>query len=88
MEFDETGAPHQVVMLENKHDGKVVAINKDADNVIAKVHRHITSISIPVTKCNKSFRLNLHLKWFSLILRYIHVTTTFFILTDSALISI
>ena len=48
MEFDETGAPHQVVMLENKHDGKVVAINKDADNVIAKVH-HITSISIPVT---------------------------------------
>ena len=85
MEFDETGAPHQVVMLENKHDGKVVAINKDADNVIAKVH-HITSISIPVTKCNKSVRLNLHFKWFSLILRYIHVTTTFFILTDSALI--
>ena len=62
MEFDETGAPHQVVMLENKHDGKVVAINKDADNVIAKVHRHITSISIPVTKCNKSVRLKLHLK--------------------------
>ena len=61
MEFDETGAPHQVVMLENKHDGKVVAINKDADNVIAKVH-HITSISIPVTKCNKSVRLKLHLK--------------------------
>ena len=61
MEFDETGAPHQVVMLENKHDGKVVAINKDADNVIAKVH-HITSISIPVTKCNKSVRLNLHFK--------------------------
>lgn len=61
MEFDATGAPHQVVMLENKHDGKVVAINKDADNVIAKVH-HITSISIPVTKCNKSVRLNLHLK--------------------------
>ena len=87
MEFDETGAPHQVVMLENKHDGKVVAINKDADNVIAKVH-HITSISIPVTKCNKSVRLNLHLKWFrlSLILGYIHVTTTFFIRTDSALI--
>ena len=72
MEFDETGAAHQVVMLENKHDGKVVAINKDEDNVIAKVH-HITSISI-------------HLKWFSLILGYIHVTTTFFILTDSALI--
>ena len=61
MEFDETGAPHQVVMLENKHDEKVVAINKDADNVIAKV-RHITSISIPVTKCNKSVRFNLHLK--------------------------
>lgn len=36
MEFDETGAAHQVVMLENKHDGKVVAINKDEDNVIAK----------------------------------------------------
>ena len=88
MEFDETGAPHQVVMLENKHDGKVVAINKDADNVIAKVRRHITSISISVAKCNKSVRLNLHLKWFSLILGYIHVTTTFFILTDSALISI
>ena len=86
MEFDETGAPHQVVMLENKHDGKVVAINKDADNVIAKVRRHITSISISVAKCNKSVRLNLHLKWFSLILGYIHVTTTFFILTDSALI--
>ena len=62
MEFDETGAPHQVVMLENKHDGKVVAINKDADNVIAKVRRHITSISISVAKCNKSVRLNLHLK--------------------------
>ena len=45
MEFDETGAPHQVVMLENKHDGKVVAINKDEDNVIAKVHRHIHTSS-------------------------------------------
>ena len=64
MEFDEAGTPHQVVMLENKHDGKIVAINKDEDNVIAKV-RHITSVSIPVTKCNKSVRLNLHLKWFS-----------------------
>ena len=82
MEFDATGTPHQVVMLENKQDGKVVAINKDEDNVIAKVRRHITSISIPATKCKKSVRLNLHLKWFSLILGYIHVTTTFFILTD------
>lgn len=62
MEFDATGTPHQVVMLENKHDGKVVAINKDEDNVIAKVRRHITSISIPATKCKKSVRLNLHLK--------------------------
>ena len=43
MEFDASGNPHQVVMLENKHDGKVVAINKDEDNVIAKV-RHITSV--------------------------------------------
>lgn len=85
MEFDETGAPHQVVMLENKHDGKVVAINKDEDNVIAKV-RHITSISIPVTKCNKSVRFNLHLKWLSLILVYIHTTTKFFIPIGSALI--
>ena len=61
MEFDEAGTPHQVVMLENKHDGKIVAINKEEDNVIAKV-RHITPVSIPVTKCNKSVRLNLHLK--------------------------
>jgi len=85
MEFDATGAPHQVVMLENKHDGKVVAINKGEDNVIAKV-RHITSISIPVTKRNKSVRLNLHLKWFSLILVYIYVTTKFFIPIGSALL--
>ena len=51
MEFDATGTPHQVVMLENKRDGKVVAINKDEDNVIAKVRHINTSISFPVTKC-------------------------------------
>ena len=51
MEFDATGTPHQVVMLENKRDGKVVAINKDEDNVIAKVCHINTSISFPVTKC-------------------------------------
>ena len=37
VERDATGAYHEVVMLENEHDGNVVAINKDEDTVIAKV---------------------------------------------------
>ncbi|XP_073231429.1 uncharacterized protein [Porites lutea] len=36
IEYDATGSNHQVVILENKHDGNVVAINKDEDTVIAK----------------------------------------------------
>ena len=38
IEYDVKGSHHQVVILKNKHDGNVVAINKDEDTVIAKVN--------------------------------------------------
>ena len=49
-EFDATGSHHQVVILENKHDGNVVAINKDEDTVIAKVN-NISLISSSKPSC-------------------------------------
>ena len=50
IEYDATGSNHQVVILENKHDGNVVAINKDEDTVIAKVN-NISLISSSKPTC-------------------------------------
>ena len=54
IEYDAKGSHHQVVILENKHDGNVVAINKDEDTVIAKVN-NISLISSSKPTCIEAY---------------------------------